>query len=80
MLMLMLIIPTGLLPFLLWPRLVPDSYPRSFPMRVNAHRYTLLPLSVYSHMLIPINLLLVGTGWREGRGGFVLDWEAAEGG
>lgn len=49
-------------------------------MRVNAHRYTLLPLSVYSHMLIPINLLLVGTGWREGRGGFVLDWEAAEGG
>ena len=49
-------------------------------MHVNAHRCTLFPLSVYSHMLIPINLLLVGIGRREGPGGFVLDREAAEGG
>jgi len=32
-------------------------------------------VSVYSHMLIPINLLLVGTGQREGPSEFVLDWE-----
>lgn len=48
------------------PCLAPDRYPRSFPMRVNAQRYTLFPVSVYRHMLIPINLLLVGTGWRGG--------------
>lgn len=29
---------------------------------VSTHRYTLFPVTVYSHMLIPINLLLVGTG------------------
>lgn len=31
-------------------------------------------------MLIPINLFLVLTGWREGLGGFALDQEAVEGG
>ena len=60
--------------------LSPDRYLGSFPMHVNARRYTLFPLSVYSHMLIPINLLLIGAGWRRGAGGLALDWEAAEGG
>lgn len=48
------------------PWLVPNRYPGSFPMRVNTHRYTLFPLSVYSHMLIPINLLLVSIGVEGG--------------
>lgn len=50
-----------------WPAL--HRYPGSFPIHVNTHRYALFPLSVYSHMLIPINLLLVWC-WRrsEGRG------------
>lgn len=50
------------------PGLSPDRYLGSFPMHVNAHRYALFPLSVYSHMLIPINLLLIGPGRREGSG------------
>lgn len=41
------------------PRPSLHRYPRSFPIHVNTHRYALFPLSVYSHMLIPINLLLV---------------------
>lgn len=37
-------------------------------MRVSQRRYThSSPPSVYNHMLIPINLLLVGKG-REGKG------------
>lgn len=48
----------------LW--LVPDRYLGSFPMHVNAHRYMLFPLSVYSHMLIPINLLLIWGRVEEG--------------
>lgn len=62
----MLIVPTGLLPFLPQPLASPPQIPRSFPMHVNPHRYTLFPLSVYSHMLIPINLFLIGAERREG--------------
>ena len=61
------------------PGLSPTDTLGHFPC-ASTHRYTLFPVSVYRHMLIPINLLLVGEGWREGPGGLVLDWEAAEGG
>lgn len=64
----MSIVPAGLLPFLLWPLASPRQIPWSFPMYVNTHRYALFPLRVYSHTLIPINLLLVGAererSWR----------------
>lgn len=51
------------------PWLVPNRHLRSFPMRVSARRYThSSPPSVYNHMLIPINLLLVGPGVKGGVG------------